>query len=574
MGAFYLLQRNKHPDEAAVLERLDACMHRQGFRSPVSASSGGVLVRAFGKVNVRNENYYRSGDDDWAVSAGTFVYDGRMGRDALKAALDTFTPAAPEWDKIYGHFCLILCRHGTVHVVLDRVGTYKVYASTDKRILSSSFLAVADAVKASAFSDQEVYEYVFQGATYGKGTIVKDVEILESSAIWQFGESAKGVPLQGKADTAGGSASFEDLVQVSLSNLRAYFGAIANCFPRIDTALSGGYDSRLCLALLREQGVTPRVHVYGGEHDPDVKIAKAIAAGERFPLEVIDKGRFPKVEVGDFPNLVERNFWSFDGYPADGIFDNGSDLASRLDRCANAEVMLNGGGGEIFRNFFYLPDRTYKPRELLWAFYSRFDPKVCGREFSEDRYFAALETKLRAAIGAGEELLSRDQVEAAYPMFRSRFWMGRNNSLNNRFGWALTPFAEHGIVKDTVAIPIKYKNFGAFEARLIEETDSRLAGYPSAYGHDFARRPPVKRVLKEMATLIRPTYLRRYSYRLQMRMKHLARPYFLKPPYLHRVIDPSFPVMSRFFDMDGVRDLEHYRRICTLEYLARRLSLE
>ena len=56
-------------------------------------------------------------------------------------------------------------------------------------------------------------------------------------------------------------------------------------------------------------------------------------------------------------------------------------------------------------------------------------------------------------------------------MFRCRFWMGRNNSLNNRFGWALTPFAEYNVVKESIAIPVRFKNYGVLEARMIKEAD-------------------------------------------------------------------------------------------------------
>ena len=573
MGAFYLVQRNKHRDEGALRERLEASLRRQGFGPSVAVSSPSVSLAVFGKINVPGENIYRVGDNDWAASVGTLVCDGRVGQEALKAVFDRFTPPAPDWHGIYGHFCLIVCKAGTVYVIQDRIGTYKVYASADRGVVSSSFLAVAAATDPSSLSDQEVYEYVFQGATYGTGTIVEGIEILDSSAVWSFGSGVNSVPVRTRGGALGARPTFEERIEASLVNLRAYFARIASSFERIDTALSGGYDSRLCLALLREQGVTPRLHVYGSDRDPDVRVAKTIAAGEALALEVIDKSQLPKVEVRDFPDIVERNFWSFDGYPSDGVFDNGSDLETRLNRCVNGELMLNGGGGEIFRNFFYLPDRRYRARDLLWTFYSQFDPKVCTGVFSERGYLARLEAKLLAAIGADGEVLSREQVEAAYPMFRCRFWMGRNNSLNNRFGWALTPFAEYDIVKDAVPVPIGDKNFGAFEARLIEETDSRLAGYASVYGHDFIGKPPLRRVLQDMGTLIRPPLLRRFSYRWQTRMKPLSLPYFLEPSYLQSVIDPGFPVMSRFFDIGRIKDAQHYRRICTLEYLAARLSL-
>jgi hypothetical protein len=45
---------------------------------------------------------------------------------------------------------------------------------------------------------------------------------------------------------------------------------------RVTCALSGGYDSRLILALLRRHGVSPRVYVYGPPGDKDVELARTI----------------------------------------------------------------------------------------------------------------------------------------------------------------------------------------------------------------------------------------------------------------------------------------------------------
>ncbi len=83
--------------------------------------------------------------------------------------------------------------------------------------------------------------------------------------------------------------------------------------------------------------------------------------------------------------------------------------------------MLNGGGGEVFRNFFYLPDRTFSVRQILWSFYSRFDPATCTKSFEPERYYRALGDKVRKTLGVVGERLSRLDVERVYPEFSCRF---------------------------------------------------------------------------------------------------------------------------------------------------------
>jgi asparagine synthase (glutamine-hydrolysing) len=227
--------------------------------------------------------------------------------------------------------------------------------------------------------------------------------------------------------------------------------------------------------------------------------------------------------------------------------------------------MLNGGGGEIFRNFFYLPDRAFTATQLVWSFYSRYSPHWCSGEFAEAAYVRALAAKIADTVGGGERL-TREQVEYAYPAFRCGFWMGRNNSNNTRLGHAMTPFIDRDLVRLAVAVPLALKNHGRFEAGLIRALSPALAGYTSDYGHAFDREPPLSRILKDHATLLRPPWLRRYTYRLRYR-KALLRPAWLEPHMLQRVLDVRMPVMSQFFHLGRVNDPEVFARIATLEYL-------
>lgn len=136
----------------------------------------------------------------------------------------------------------------------------------------------------------------------------------------------------------------------------------------------------------------------------------------------------------------------------------------------------------------------------------------------------------------------------------------------------LTPFIDANVVPDALAVPIALKNSGRFEARLIAAFDPRLAAYPSAYGHDFAHSPPVKRLVKDAITLRKPPIVRRYSFRLQWR-RPAKRPYFLSDAYLGKVIDLGFPFMSRLFDVGRIYENGQYNRLCTLEYLCQRFGL-
>ena len=244
------------------------------------------------------------------------------------------------------------------------------------------------------------------------------------------------------------------------------------------------------------------------------------------------------------------------------------DSAGRL-----GELMLNGGGGEIFRNFFYLPNKSYTVRQFLWSFYSQFDPRVCTGRFNETAYFRALGEKVLKTLGGLRDgVLARVDIERLYPEFRCRFWMGKNNSVNNRLGPSLTPFIDGNVVPDALHLPLSSKNFGRFEARMIREISPSLASYDTVYGHSFASDPSLKHVVKDLATFVRPPALRRYMFRLHQRRNPPPRPYWLKDDYLGRVIDLGFPFLGNLFNLSEVRSNDQYNRICTLEYLCQRYN--
>ena len=129
-------------------------------------------------------------------------------------------------------------------------------------------------------------------------------------------------------------------------------------------------------------------------------------------------------------------------------------------------LALNGGGGEIFRNFFYLPDRPLSTREIVWAFYSQFDSRCFVGSNGPQEYRDRLAEKIGDAVGVSGRRLTRAEVERIFPVFRCRYWMGKNSSINNRLGRGIGAevFAEFAVAGRT--------NFGSecrFGALVIQE---------------------------------------------------------------------------------------------------------
>jgi asparagine synthase (glutamine-hydrolysing) len=319
--------------------------------------------------------------------------------------------------------------------------------------------------------------------------------------------------------------------------------------------------------------VRPRVYVYGAGTDGDVAIAGEIARGEGFAIAHIDKSDRPAIPPAEFAETAHRNFLAQDGYGWGGIFQNDGEIAERMRRVRGGAIAVNGGGGEIFRNFFYLPDRGYTIRELLWSFYARFDPRVCTAAFDADAYYRGLEHKVQDVLGSDAPHLPRPTVEWLYHAFRCRSWDGRVDSICGRYGYTGMPYLEPATTAQGSELPLAWKNHGAYEAELIRRADHRLAAYPSAYGHDFAGPPPLSRRLRDYATYLRPPWLRRYGYRLHHRRRHAGEwPGYLAPAYQEAVLPGGATEMRRLFRLERVADSEQFARILSLEYALRQFG--
>lgn len=564
MGLF-ILSRRERPDPLQP-QWLDA-HRRHGFREPLRIAAGDWRLDLFGALNGLGPHLVQRDNGDFAACTGVFFHRGARFADGLARLLDEFDGRSFPWPETRGHFAAIVYKAGRLFLATDALGGYKVYHDAGRTLLSSSFTALRANLAHASPDAQGAWEYAWNGATYGTNTFVREIRQLRRGSLLRLDHDAQlaaEYPLPAAAAIR--HASIDAAAEDYAARLRALFRVYAAGGGRMRTALSGGYDSRLMLALLLDAGLDPQVYVYGRAADDDVRVAKAIAAGEGLALEHVDKSlTAPPPSAGH----TERAWVRFDGWKNDGLFDSGVDAEDRLQRVPQDVSVLNGSAGEVFRNFFYLPERRYRARDVVWSFYSRYDPQAMTTAFDAKAHTAALATDLRAAIGAetaDDAPLDRAAVEAMYPLHRARYWTARDVGLNQRFGPLLFPYLEPAVFSGTECEPLAWKDYGRLEAKIIERVCPALARYPSAYGFVPADGPDLRYRLKMQATFRRPTWLRRYSYRLQQRGPLPPRPAWLQDDALAAAgLDPALPRMRELFVPQRIRDAEVFNRVCTME---------
>ena len=577
MAGFHLTR-----DDAGADTRIEAARTRfvsHGFTQFTPIAMHGARGFHVGYIHGGPATILQTGED-FAAVAGTLIYDGRIGAPALKALLATFEAPFTAWDRCSGQFALLVRKGGRSFALTDYFGSFQLFRDPDFATLSTSFLATAEAQPRLHWRAQGVYEFAFNVFPLGDDTVFEEVSRV--GPFVQLELRADGIAthkVEKPLPDAPSTIPLEERIARNAAVLQATVAPfVAEYGDRMQCPLSGGLDSRLALALLRAHGVKPHVYVYGEPGDEDVRVAQAIGAAEGFAVELFNKLSFATIVPDQFAEVVARNFDETDALVTDGgLFDNGGNASARHARNAGGQLAVSGGCGEVFRNFFYLPDRPFRARDVAQAFFARFVASDATQEFDAKAFLGAIEIKLARALGhAPGDRLTRTEVEQLYPRERCRAFFGREISLVGRHGAYLMPFLHWPVVNEALQIPMGLKRAGRFEAMLLNHIDPVLARHMSAYGHSFAEPPSAAHERDEWQTLVRPPWARRRSYAVRRWLagktgdEHGG---LLSPIFLGRVIDLHFPAMRRFFRPDQVvKDFGLYRRVATLEYLAGRLG--
>jgi hypothetical protein len=566
MGAFVLYPAGSRRERK---EKITSGLTEAGFAVSHELTGAFGAVTLFDPLQGGRESYYEAENGDFIFCVGSFLYRGKGGHEALRLMLADFNPETFNWSGTRGICTVGVFRQGKLTLFTDGLGASKIYTDRDHGVFSSAFFAVVCHAAPVSIDAQGCYQYAWNGSVFGERTFLNEIRSVPSNTLLVLDAAVATIqkPSPYLPGENLGSKSLGDAAEAMVARLRDLFATYAAVYgDRFYTALSGGYDSRLLLAALLDAGITPDVFVYGHPDSKDVQVAREATARIGLNISASDNAALPEDRVPEeFPAQIARNFMVFDGWGYAGLFSGPQNYRSRMTR-ANGRIATNGSVGEVYRNFHYLPDGRFLPRDVVHAFYFQLDPAACTGEFSLEEYTDTLAGEMARAIGHTGGPLEREQVEMLYPLFRGRYWSARDAVINQRFGTMVYPYMEAEVVRPTYTIPLQYKSMGLMEAEMIRILNPALAVVNSDYGFAFDRNPTLKYRLSYLQSSYRPTWLRKYSYRVRHR-KPASFPYFLTEPYLSRVIDTSFPHMSPFFQMDRVFDAEAYNRVATMEYV-------
>ena len=512
---------------------------------------------------------------DFIVTLGTLIYKENFGEEVLQILYkDIKSNKSDLYNDLMGGYCVITCIDGQIFVFNDFLGLKRVYYNEDESIYSSSFLAITKAIPQKTKSEQEIFEYLIRGGMYGDKTVLKEIKLIPRSTLVCVNNKQSNRTLKYTYNKLPFFDNFNKMVDYATKEYIQAFEIIVKIFGvNITTALSGGYDTRFMLSLLRVNGITPTIYVYGGDNSSDVKIAKSIAKGEGFHIEHINRELKYPIEITEYKEIVESNFYYFDGLSNGGIFDNGMDIVTRKNRSDGGMLQLNGAGGEIWRNFWMLNKYNKRPIDFVRHKWDIYDYTAYTETFDKVEYFKNFTKKLLKSIELPEDIpmITRKQMEMSYPLYRYRYWQSLGNSTNLLFSNSLMPLMETRFLYPSFDIPIEFKYNGRFEAAMIEKVDKRMAKYNSNYGFNFMGQPPFKDrsknfVLRNIPLIIKPLLRNKFS-----KKNKEIKPYFLDGQYSSQFFDLNDLIISEYVDIKKLNNPASLSRALSLEYFLRNI---
>jgi len=564
MGAFILFLSEQNTGEN--IQKASAVFEKKKLMLNKKIENESFTLLIYHKKYFKNTNLIQYDNGDFIASTGTMIFRGSKESNALDGLYKTFQEDPGFEQEIRGNYALLIFKNGRLFFFQDGLGYYPVYCDEGMKILSSSFIASVKCRTSIEISKQELYEYVLSGQYISEQTFIKQVRFTDHKHIWELLPERKKLSRSAMKEFRT-EASLKEHLAESETLLNNTFSSILSAFgENMTSALSGGYDTRMILAIFRHLGTVPQLYVYGKGNSPDVKIAKEIANGENLKLEHTDKSLLSmRYQPDEYRIFLRDQFYSFDGCGSLGVFDDGTDMLTRVERISglNADLLhINGAGGEIYREIWSVKDRDMTIDSFIRIRFDLHDFALCGSDFNKQEYFQVIKDKIRKIYGIEREWITRMELEWMFPFLRNRLAV-INSSINNQFSFSLLPYMERDIVTQSYSIPVKYKEHGFYQDELMKYYDEPLSKYNSQYGRNFYDKVPFDIYLKEELLKYIPINLRPVL--KNYKKTKMIKPYYFTEGYISKIFTANKYILQEYIDYSSINDRNIMSRALTAE---------
>lgn len=498
MGAFFLYKTN---DKMLNIEAACEAFREKGFDEPMRVQLGERTLLFYRKL--LDESYLIFECETGTIAAvGAFTYKGLDKQTALRAMfLDVYADNFA-FDDLRGHFNIFVYVNHQLRIFVDSLLSKKVFCDIGHNYFSSSMLATANAYPGNlSVNRMAVYEKMMTGLIISPDTIFSEINVLSRAIIEVLNSSDNTIQFicmpRKKLSEPLKKTALKENIDMQIDTLDKYFSLLKSTVggQKIDTGLSGGYDSRLIFAMMVKH-LRDNIHVHThdtkGVHEGEKKVALELARVVGLECNTVSTNTLDKYK-GDLAELMTENLHFFDGRSSFviGGFNETYTAEYRKHATENAPFTLSGMGGEVFRNYYHV-----------------INPQICFNRFFEK---SIVIPEFAKALGNRKltEEIKRYSIEKAEKILGVKL-NGQRGILNTRRYYSevmmsdgqgtvidaynqvsdfFAPFIDEEILVSAYLDIYHLGSNGEYEAELIHRISPELAAVSSTYGHTFTKIP-------------------------------------------------------------------------------------
>ncbi|MBS4014230.1 MAG: hypothetical protein KGZ97_10820 [Bacteroidetes bacterium] len=477
MGAFILYPTNTDVEKAQLL------FEQKGFCKPLQFSLGLFNLLLYPKIVYPQINHFAAGND-MVICVGTFLYKGQQVLEGLQSFYYDFCEKRVDSNSVQGTFSLVLYVNGALYLTNDDENLYPVYVNHNKKIVSSSFLAIAEQLETLSLNRLSVIENLITGCSFGFDTYFNEIKRIRWGNEVNLPQEIQYLPLSKKSVILSKPNKKEaySLQQQALAKWFNTFSSFANQHG-CEVGLSSGYDSRLLLALCLNHFNFNKVNV-GSNHknppDDDLRTARRLA-------QAVNKDcvEIPVVPTKDMTTeQLEHNFrMAFLFYDGQIRTNHGW---SREYRTAHyrkkvlgvSGLGLSGHAGEMLRNDFNLDRFRFSYNKwILNNIIGKSGQQRIGNNHDLLQLVSYIKSKLKHIVDTNRKFININDVHRYYNEAWVQSGPGIRTSIENQLSYYASPFTDYNVSKTAYNL-IHFLDDARFEKRLINENCGDVAAVP------------------------------------------------------------------------------------------------
>lgn len=534
MGAFFLYHKNAD----LCLDEVTLLFEKKGFQEPRHFTLENWNLWLFRKILTRVDNYLFEDENMRVAACGTVVYRGLGYRDSLHRLLADFRAGKIDQEQLLGSFCLIFWDGKRISILMDRSGTFHVFANDAHTCLSSSFLALLSASHMPLpLNRLALCEKLSTGYIVSPDTLVEGIQQVDRAVAATFRSSESGlqfVTMCARPPIELHNNGFKESIERQTSRLQSHFRAMdaLHCEASGDLGLSSGYDSRLILACGKYLSKPLELFTHGtqGIHEREADIARQLAALRKQKLNQISTRRIEDLTPCETEDLLTDALYYQDGRCANmGAFSEVHTRSYKLNIAGEHHLGWNGLGGEMYRNFYSTANRLVNLRDWMnrnvYYPFAR-DAWGCQDEY-EAMHYHIVDKLSRRLVTTSSANVSFLWLRRYYSEVRMPDCSAIKNDAHNQLSFFHTPFMDATLVAEAMNATSYIGYDGEFQAKMLQLIDPALAKLQTHYGHTLDRIPYWYRCLAFAKCLVSD----RVQHQRMRRKLRLAEPSFLSSYY-------------------------------------------